>query len=108
VEVGIVDLGDLVVCELQDPAGVIQRLSDDLARRLVALDLDHDEVAVGVDREKVDLLSVAGRHLSADQQEVAVDQADVVLDGLLEMRFLGQVGRLELGCSLVDAPDSEL
>ena len=50
VVVGGIDLGDVLIREVDDPEPILQRLSDDLARSPALLEFQHVKVALGVDR----------------------------------------------------------
>jgi hypothetical protein len=89
--VGGVDPLDLIGAELPDPRPVVQRLRDDLTRRPVLLQFDDVDQAVAVDREDVDPLAVGRDDLAAEyEKDVEPEDADVVLDHVLEASFVVQ------------------
>ena len=70
-----VDGGNVVRVQAGRPAGVIQGLRDDLARRAVPLELNQDDGSVGSDGQEIDASAEAGVLLAADRHPFPGKQA---------------------------------
>ena len=86
-----VDGGDVLGAQLFHPAGVIERLGDDLARGLVALQFDQHQRAIGGDGQQVDASAEAGVFLPADQHPLVGEQARGGDDHVFQLLFAGQL-----------------
>lgn len=63
------DRSQLFVPEASCPGAVVESLGNDLTWGSVALELDHVDIALRVESEKVDERAMARRHLTADYQQ---------------------------------------
>jgi hypothetical protein len=107
-EVGGEDLDDGFVVQLANPRAIVQRLGDYVTRRLVALELDHDQVAAAVDGQQVDAATVIGKHLAADDHPVVGRHRDIAVEDALEPLFQTHGAPVHDCKVAIDTPKTEL
>src|SRR5262249_43232930 len=107
-EIGVSQRCDSVVRQVCYPRAVIKYLGGDLARRLVPLQLDDDQIAALVKTEEVDEAAKAGLHLSPDHEQVWIENRDVACKPTLEppLQVKGRLGQLGEFASLGDPPEA--
>ena len=86
-----VDRGDVLGAQFLDPTGVVQRLGDDITRRLVALEFDQHQRAIGGDGQEVDAPAETGVFLPADQHPLVGEQPGGSDDHVFQLLFAGQL-----------------
>ena len=81
--------------------------SDDFTRGSISFELDDDELPVGVHGQEVDELSICGRYLPTDEEEVRVQDRYVLREHVLEL-VLGRHRReLHSLNRSVDSPETD-
>lgn len=74
-----------------DPAGVVERLGDDVARDLVAPEFDQHQRAVGGDGQQVDAPAEAGVFLPTDQHPFVGEELRGGDDHVFQLLFARQL-----------------
>ena len=101
-------LRDLFVRQTLDPGCIIQDLRYDFARSSAFLELDDGQVAVSIDGQKVDELAMGRQDLPPDDHEVRIEQADIAIQNLLQLRLVTDGREMDLLYTVVDTPDTDL
>src|SRR5581483_563715 len=83
-EMGLGDRGHSLVRQVDNPRCVVKSLRRDLARSLVALQLDDDEIAGRVHAEKIDQTAEVGLDLTPDHEQRRIKNRDVDREPLLQ------------------------
>src|SRR5690606_16217201 len=81
------DVNDVLIAELRSPGGVLDRLRDGVAQRLVTLEFEDDQVPVRIDSEQVEPRSPRRGDLAPDNEHIIHRDGDVLFDPVLEMLF---------------------
>jgi len=98
--------GCIPVTPTGNARAVIEELGDHLAGRPVLLQLQHHQLAVTVDGQKVEELAVGGRHLAANDHPVGRGAADVLLEDVLQALLRVDEAGLDRFKGAVNSPDS--
>lgn len=86
-----VDLDQVGMAEKRSPTGVVQRLRDNVAGGLVALEFQDVQVCGLIEAEQVDAPTVSGMNLPADNEQRFAKHRRVAHDEFFEFVLGGQL-----------------